>query len=79
MKTHRAFDQTWRVIRYYLFPGGCVTYRVAFSGEASPSLLFEADQAIKFQPRQEIVESVRRLAGLDLCGAEVVCPGGTGS
>ena len=65
--------------RHYLFPGGCITYRFAFSGDVSSSLLFEADQALRFQPRQEIVESVSRRAGLDLCGAGVVCPGGAGS
>jgi membrane-associated phospholipid phosphatase len=68
-----------RTTRHYLFPGGCITYRFAFTGEASSSLLFEADQALRFQPRQEIVESVSRRAGLNLCGAGVVCPGGTGS
>ena len=68
-----------RTTRYYLFPGGCVTYRLSFSGEASPSLLFQADQAIRFQPREEIVASVRERSGLDLCGAGASCPGGSGS
>jgi membrane-associated phospholipid phosphatase/tRNA A-37 threonylcarbamoyl transferase component Bud32 len=65
--------------RHYTFPGGCVTYRFAFTDEASPSLLFDVDQALAFQPRARIVEAVRKNAGLDLCGAGVPCPGGTGS
>ena len=40
-----------RSTRYYLFEGGCVTYEFAFDGDASASLMFEADQAIAFQPR----------------------------
>jgi hypothetical protein len=68
-----------RTTRYYLFPGGCVTYRFAFTGEPDASLLFAADQALRFQPRGEIAQSVIRQAGLDLCGAGVACPGGTGS
>jgi membrane-associated phospholipid phosphatase/tRNA A-37 threonylcarbamoyl transferase component Bud32 len=65
--------------RYYMFPGGCVTCRFAFTDEASPSLLFDADQALAFQPRERIVEAVRENAGLDLCGSGAPCPGGTGS
>jgi membrane-associated phospholipid phosphatase/tRNA A-37 threonylcarbamoyl transferase component Bud32 len=65
--------------RYYTFPGGCVTYRFAFTEEADPSLRFDADQALAFQPRERIVEAVRENAGLDLCGAGTPCPGGTGS
>jgi tRNA A-37 threonylcarbamoyl transferase component Bud32 len=65
--------------RYYLFRGGCVTYRFAFTKDASPSLLFDADQALAFLPRERIVRAVREHAGLDLCGAGVPCPGGAGS
>jgi membrane-associated phospholipid phosphatase/tRNA A-37 threonylcarbamoyl transferase component Bud32 len=67
-----------RITRLYLFPGGCVTYRFAFTGEGSPSLLFNADQALAFQPRERIVETVRNVGGLDLCGAGASCPGGSG-
>jgi hypothetical protein len=51
----------------------------AFTDEASTSLLFDAEQALAFQPREEIVKAVRENAGLDLCGARASCPGGTGS
>ena len=65
--------------RYYTFAGGCVTYRFGFTDEAAPSLLFDADQALAFQPRTELVEAVRENAGVGLCGAGTSCPGGTGS
>jgi membrane-associated phospholipid phosphatase/tRNA A-37 threonylcarbamoyl transferase component Bud32 len=65
--------------RYYMFTGGCVTYRFAFANVPDPSLLFDADQALAFEPRARIVEAVRDNAGLDLCGAGASCPGGTGS
>lgn len=65
--------------RYYVFPGGCVRYQFAFTHDASPSLLFDADQALGFEPRDRIVEAVRENAGLDLCGAGAPCQGGTGS
>ena len=60
--------------RYYLFPGGCVTYRFAFTDQADASLLFDADQALAFLPRERIVDAVRENAGLDLCGVGVRCP-----
>jgi hypothetical protein len=63
--------------RYYLFTGGCVTYRFAFSESATASLLFDADSALAFQPRDELVEAVDARTGLRLCGAGVSCPGGS--
>jgi hypothetical protein len=62
--------------RYYLFPGGCVTYRFAFDTDASPTLAFEIDEALSFRPRSELVERMRELVGLELCGAGASpCPG----
>jgi membrane-associated phospholipid phosphatase len=66
-----------RGTRYYLFPGGCVTYEFAFAAGASPSLIFEADQALGFVSRQDLVDKVRDASDLRLCGAGVPCPGGT--
>ena len=57
--------------RYYLFEGGCVTYEFAFAGDASASLMFDADQALAFQPREPLVEWVEDGSGLSLCGAGV--------
>ena len=63
--------------RYYLFDGGCVTYEFAFAGDASASLMFDADRALAFQPRMPLVDWVRDRSGLRLCGAGAPCPGGS--
>jgi membrane-associated phospholipid phosphatase len=68
-----------RATRYYLLDGGCVTYRLDFAEEASAALLFSADQALAFQPRAEVVEYVKEVAGLDLCGVGVPCSDGAGT
>jgi hypothetical protein len=60
--------------RYYVFEGGCVTYRFSFEGEASASLMFDADSALAFQRREALVEHVRDRTGLRLCGAGAECP-----
>jgi membrane-associated phospholipid phosphatase len=59
--------------RYYLFDGGCVTYRLTFSEEASPALVFAVDQALAFQDRQVLVDYVQDRSGSELCGAGVTC------
>ncbi|HUP72930.1 MAG TPA: phosphatase PAP2 family protein [Acidimicrobiales bacterium] len=66
-----------RSTRYYVFPGGCVTYRFAFSGRASAALIFDADSALSFQPRAILVDAVQERSGLRLCGAGAECPGGS--
>ena len=62
-------------LRFYTFPGGCVTYRFAFAPGASPVLAGAADSALSFQPRSALVEFVRRTEGLALCGRGAACPG----
>jgi hypothetical protein len=62
-----------RATRYYLFDGGCVTYRLTLSEEASPALVFAVDQAVAFQDRQLLVEYVDDRSGSELCGAGVTC------
>jgi membrane-associated phospholipid phosphatase/tRNA A-37 threonylcarbamoyl transferase component Bud32 len=62
-----------RSTRYYLFPGGCVTYEFAFEGEADPALVFAAEQALAFQPRTILVDHVEETTGLALCGAGTEC------
>jgi membrane-associated phospholipid phosphatase/tRNA A-37 threonylcarbamoyl transferase component Bud32 len=64
--------------RYYLFPGGCVTYRFDFDADATSSQFFDADQALGFLPRSTLAEEVEDLTELPLCGADAECPGGTG-
>ena len=61
-----------------MFEGGCVTYRFAFDEDASADLLFDADRALAFQPRDELVEEVDDETGLSLCGAGAPeCVGGS--
>jgi tRNA A-37 threonylcarbamoyl transferase component Bud32/membrane-associated phospholipid phosphatase len=61
-------------LRFYTFPGGCVTYRFAFAPGASPVLAGAADSALSFQPRSALVDFVRRTEGLALCGRGAACP-----
>ncbi len=62
-------------VRYYVFPGGCVTYRFIFTAGASPVLAATVDSAVAFIPRSELVGYIRRTEGLALCGRGAACPG----
>ena len=62
-------------LRFYTFPGGCVTYRFAFAPGASPILAGAAGSALSFQPRPALVHYVQRTEGLALCGRGAACPG----
>jgi hypothetical protein len=63
--------------KYFLFPGGCVTYRYRFGPEAEPTLALEADEAVTFGLRTVLVHQVREELGLTLCGAGALpCVGG---
>lgn len=55
--------------RFAVFDGGCVTYRYRFGGDAPPSLIVEAEEALSFLSRLVIVRKVRLDLGLSLCGA----------
>lgn len=55
--------------RYFVFPGGCVTFRYRFAAGAQPTLAIEADQAVTFGTRTALVELVQDGFGLTLCGA----------
>lgn len=55
--------------RYFVFPGGCVTYRYRFGADADPTLALEADEAVTFGLRTALVRQVRDELGLTLCGA----------
>jgi hypothetical protein len=60
--------------RYYTFEGGCVTIEYRF-GSSDSALVLQADLALSFRPRQELVERLDDL-GLVLCGAGAPeCPG----
>jgi hypothetical protein len=62
-------------LRFYTFPGGCVTYRFRFKHGASPILADAAGSALSFQPRSELVDYVQHTEGLALCGRGAACPG----
>jgi tRNA A-37 threonylcarbamoyl transferase component Bud32 len=63
--------------RYYLFPGGCVLYRLHLRGAASGSLVLSADATLALEPRARLVDKVATATGLRLCGAGAACPGGS--
>jgi hypothetical protein len=63
-----AAQQPPATIRYYLFTGGCVTYRLAFSRQSAPALFDQADQFLGFTTRSRYVNGVRNKQGLTLCG-----------
>jgi hypothetical protein len=70
-----ALQPAFAANRYYTFPGGCVQIEYRFQ-VAESTLVLEADQAIGFRPRQEVVDRVAQ-QGLVLCGAGAPpCPGG---
>jgi len=71
----RAIPPSFSAYRYYVFPGGCVTYRFAFARGATFAQAVEATQALSFFSRADGVRRVRDLLGLELCGAHVRCPG----
>jgi hypothetical protein len=63
-------------VRYYVFTGGCVTYRFSFSQQTAPGLFEQADQFLGFTPRSVYVDGIRGIEGLTVCGAEAPpCPG----
>ena len=62
-------------LRYYTFPGGCVTYQFRFPSGVSPVLAGAADTAVSFVPRSRLVRHVRETEGLALCGRGAPCPG----
>jgi hypothetical protein len=71
-----AAQQPPATVRYYLFTGGCVTYRLAFSRQTAPALFGQADQFLGFTTRSRYVNGVRKKQGLTLCGAGAPpCPG----
>ena len=65
-----AFDlHPFTANKYFVFPGGCVTYRYRFGADAEATLALEADEAVTFGLRTVLVRQVRDELGLTLCGA----------
>jgi hypothetical protein len=72
----RAAQQPPATVRYYLFTGGCVTYRLDFTRQTAPALFDQANQFLGFTTRARYVKGVRNKQGLTLCGAGAPpCPG----
>ena len=62
-------------LRFYTFPGGCVTYQFSFTPGASPTLAGAAGSALSFEARSALVDYVRRTESLVLCGRGAACTG----
>ena len=62
-------------LRFYTFPGGCVSYRFYFDPAAYPLLAADATSAVDFMPRASLVDHVKNTEGLALCGRGAACPG----
>jgi len=61
-------------VRFYTFPGGCISYWFSFAPGASRALASAANSALALQPRSTLVDYVRRTEGLALCGRGAACP-----
>jgi membrane-associated phospholipid phosphatase len=62
-------------LRFYTFPGGCITYEFRFLPGASPVLAVAVDSALAFQPRSSLVRHVWHTEKLILCGRGAACRG----
>jgi hypothetical protein len=62
-------------LRFYTFPGGCVTYQVNSAPGASSLFAGAVHGAVGFMPRALLVDHVRSTEGLALCGRGAACPG----
>jgi serine/threonine protein kinase len=62
-------------LRFYTFPGGCITYKFNFSRGASPRQAILVSGAVAFTPRATLVAHIRNTEGLALCGRGAPCPG----
>jgi tRNA A-37 threonylcarbamoyl transferase component Bud32/membrane-associated phospholipid phosphatase len=77
----RRFDRSlsqqpqFAELRFYTFPGGCVSYRFYFDPAAYPLLAADATRAVGFVPRAVLVDHVQNTEGLALCGRGAACPG----
>jgi len=63
-----SLPPNYAVNRFYTFEGGCIEYRYRFHGATDPALALEADQALGFRRRDDLVTDLAAI-GLHLCGA----------
>jgi hypothetical protein len=61
-------------LRFYTFPGGCVTYRFSFSPGASSLLAIPVGSAVALTPRAALVQYIKTTENLTLCGRDAPCP-----
>ncbi len=77
----RRFDRQlsqrpqFAALRFYTFPGGCVTYQFTFTPGASPLLAIPVNGAVGFVSRATLVDDIRNTEGMALCGRGAACPG----
>jgi hypothetical protein len=69
-----ALPPTFSGNRYYVFPGGCITYRFSFVPGATFTEAVEASEALTFVARSLGVTELAK-EGLILCGRGARCPG----
>jgi len=62
-------------LRFYTFPGGCVTYQFNSAPSASSLFAGAVHGAVGFMPRAALVNYIRHTEGLALCGRGAACPG----
>jgi hypothetical protein len=63
-------------VSYFVFRGGCVTYRLSFSRSTAPTIFEQADRFLGFTPRSLYVRGNLHDVGLTLCGTDAPpCPG----
>ena len=60
-------------LRFYTFPGGCVTYRFNFTRGASSLLAIPVGGAVALMPRATLVQYIKNTEGLTLCGRDARC------
>ena len=61
--------------RFYRLPGGCVTLAYSPRARTDPDVTADADGALGFLPRNDLVAYVYEQSGQPLCGAGTTCPG----
>ncbi len=61
--------------RFYRLPGGCVTLAYSPRARTDPDVTADADGALGFLPRNDLVAYVHEQSGQPLCGAGTTCPG----
>ncbi|HEU4349984.1 MAG TPA: phosphatase PAP2 family protein [Actinoplanes sp.] len=68
-------DPGARLTRYYRFPGGCVRYDLTPASRSDSQIRTQAERALSFLPRPQLVTYVWDQSRQRLCGATVSCPG----